>query len=65
VAELERTGRPPAVGLSKLVERDVDEDLAAQVRQLKTDRKIIEAIKLVRQRTGLGLKDAKDVVDAL
>lgn len=35
------------------------------VRALVQERRKIEAIKLVRQRTGLGLKEAKDVVDAM
>jgi hypothetical protein len=37
----------------------------AGVRALVQERRKIEAIKLVRQRTGLGLKEAKDLVDAM
>lgn len=37
----------------------------AEARALLADGRAIEAIKLVRQRTGLGLKEAKDYVDAL
>ena len=36
----------------------------AEVDRLATDGKMIEAIKLVRELTGLGLKESKDVVDA-
>jgi len=39
-------------------------DLKEQALQLVRQRKKIEAIKLVREREGLGLKEAKDVVDA-
>lgn len=42
-----------------------DPDLAAQlVLELAAGRKV-EAIKLLRERTGLGLKEAKDAIDAL
>jgi len=34
-----------------------------QIRQLLDSRKKIAAIKLVRQRTGLGLKEAKELVE--
>ena len=42
-------------------ERIDDEEIRALIRQ---DRKI-DAIKLVRERTGLGLAEAKDAVEAL
>lgn len=37
----------------------------AEVRALVQQRRKIEAIKLVRERTGIGLKEAKDCVEAL
>ena len=37
----------------------------AEVRALKSQGKTIHAIKLYRESTGLGLKEAKDVVEAL
>jgi hypothetical protein len=40
-------------------------DVRAQVRRLKADGRAIDAIKLVRSRTGCDLKAAKDAVDAL
>ncbi|MEU8076498.1 ribosomal protein L7/L12 [Catellatospora citrea] len=40
-------------------------DLMANARALKQQGRPIEAIKLVRRHTGLGLREAKDVVDAL
>ncbi len=40
-------------------------DLDAEVRQLVSQGNIIEAIKLVRERTGLGLKEAKDYVERM
>ncbi|WP_028653589.1 ribosomal protein L7/L12 [Nocardioides halotolerans] len=36
-----------------------------EVRQLKDDGKLINAIKLYREKTGLGLKEAKDAVEGL
>ncbi len=43
----------------------VDDDLAAQVRSLTVAGRTIEAIKLFRERTGAGLKAAKDAVEAI
>lgn len=37
----------------------------AEVRRLLSESRVIEAIKLVRTQTGLGLKEAKDLVDEL
>jgi hypothetical protein len=39
--------------------------LDSEVRQLLQSGQMIEAVKLVRERTGLGLKEAKDRVDAV
>jgi ribosomal protein L7/L12 len=43
----------------------VADDLAAQVRSLTEAGRKIEAIKLFRERTGAGLKEAKDAVEAI
>ncbi|MEU6431850.1 ribosomal protein L7/L12 [Microbispora sp. NPDC046973] len=43
----------------------VSADLQHRVRELYADNKKIEAIKLVREQTGLGLKEAKDLTEAL
>lgn len=40
-------------------------DPYAEVRLLKQQDKKIDAIRLLRQQTGLGLKEAKDIVDGL
>ncbi len=49
-----------AVPLGKLP-RDID----SEIRRLVAAGKSVDAIKLVRERTGLGLKEAKDLVDGL
>ena len=36
-----------------------------EVRQLKDSGKLINAIKLYRERTGVGLKEAKDIVEGM
>ena len=41
------------------------EELKQQVRSLIAQHRQIEAIKLVREQTNLGLKEAKDIVDSL
>jgi ribosomal protein L7/L12 len=57
----ERAGQAAAaVPLGKLP-RDID----SEVRRLVAAGKKIDAIKLVRERTGLGLNEAKDLVDGL
>jgi len=38
--------------------------LSPRVASLIAERRLIEAIKTLRQETGLGLKEAKDIVDA-
>ena len=40
-------------------------DLLEHLRWMKSERKAIEAIKLIREHTGLGLKEAKDLYDQL
>ena len=55
------TAPPPRPMVRVGDERINDEEIRALIRQ---DRKI-DAIKLVRERTGLGLAEAKDAVEAL
>ena len=43
----------------------VSADLQHRVRELYAEGKKIEAIKLIREQTGLGLKEAKDLSEAL
>jgi ribosomal protein L7/L12 len=43
---------------------DLSPELRSQILRLKADGRTIEAIKLVRERTGQGLKEAKDIVEA-
>ncbi|WP_245656582.1 ribosomal protein L7/L12 [Microtetraspora fusca] len=43
----------------------ISSDLQERVRELCAEGKKIHAIKAVREGTGLGLKEAKDIVDAL
>lgn len=60
VEALETTGAPPAAPRTEL-------SLAAmaQVRELMAAGRTIQAVKLVREDTGWGLKQAKDFVDSL
>ena len=63
VAELARRG---GVSVAELDEAAMGgSDSVAEIRLLKQQGKQIQAIKLMRERTGLGLKEAKDRVDAL
>ena len=43
----------------------IEEELSPEVFQLLADGRKIEAIKLIREETGLGLKEAKDLAEAL
>jgi len=51
--------------MSDKPERQYLEDAPAEVQDLIYDGRKIQAIKLVRERMGLGLKEAKEKVDAL
>lgn len=64
VEEVERTGR---LRLAHLPNAPVvaQADVLDQARWLKRQGKAIDAIKLIRQHTGLGLREAKDAYDAL
>jgi ribosomal protein L7/L12 len=54
------TSAPPAPG-----QAPVGVDVMAQIQLLAHDDKKIEAIKLYRQATGVGLKEAKDAVERM
>ncbi|MEV0274131.1 ribosomal protein L7/L12 [Hamadaea sp. NPDC050747] len=58
-------GRVPFAVRPPLAGRPPADEVAAQAADLKARGQIIQAIKLVREKTGLGLKEAKDFVDAL
>ncbi|WP_186315834.1 ribosomal protein L7/L12 [Catellatospora sichuanensis] len=55
----------PPTGMAAKTGQPVSPLLMANARNLKLQGRPIEAIKLVRQHTGMGLREAKDVVDAL
>jgi large subunit ribosomal protein L7/L12 len=56
---------PPVPGAQRVTPGSVDLQLGRDLEQLLSAGNKIEAIKLVRERTGLGLKDAKDAVERL
>jgi len=53
----------PAPSLVAFIQRA--QEMSEEVRKLAASGQKIEAIKLIRERTGLGLKEAKDLVDRL
>ena len=53
------------VTLDRISKEDIPDDLRAELMHLLQRRSKIPAIKLVREHTGLGLKEAKDYIDAL
>jgi ribosomal protein L7/L12 len=53
----------PAPGLQATIRRALE--MSDEVQHLVAQGQKIEAIKLIRERTGLGLKEAKDLVDRL
>lgn len=55
---------PPAASVATTAALP-DASLEAEVRQRVRAGELIDAIKLVRQRTGLGLKEAKDFVERM
>jgi ribosomal protein L7/L12 len=54
------TPAPPAAGYDRS-----GPAVSAEVRQLAVEGKKIQAIKVLREQTGLGLKEAKDIVEGL
>ena len=54
---------PPAPGLAATIERA--QRMSEEVRRLAAQGQKIEAIKLLREKSGIGLKEAKDLVDRL
>lgn len=63
-ASKQRAARRPAAGAAAPAV-ELDAAAAEQARELVAQGRAIEAIKLVRDRTGLGLREAKEAVDAL
>lgn len=59
VERLEQGVPPPAASAPDAVPPPLSDD----VRRLVDQGKLIEAIRLLRERTGMGLKDAKDHID--
>lgn len=57
--------RPPAADSPRAAPGGVNLQLGRDLEQLLSSGKKIEAIKIVRERTGLSLKDAKDAVERL
>jgi len=53
----------PAPGLMATIQRA--QQMSEEVRRLATSGRKIEAIKLLREKSGIGLKEAKDLVDRL
>jgi ribosomal protein L7/L12 len=69
VEALEATGRLRLPGdtqeLTKAYRPGEPAEFLAEARWLKEQRRAIDAIKLIRRHTGLGLKEAKDMYDSL
>jgi ribosomal protein L7/L12 len=53
----------PAPGLMATIQRA--QQMSEEVRRLATTGRKIEAIKMLREKSGIGLKEAKDLVDRL
>lgn len=74
ISSLKKQVRTLQVQLNALAQATGHEDLSAwyvtdevkaQVRALKADGKVVEAVKMVREATGMSLEDAKHFVDEL
>jgi ribosomal protein L7/L12 len=65
VATMQRAGTAPSRQQPAPPNRQVDRDMIAQARQLVAQGEKVEAIKLIRQRTGMGLKEAIALADRL
>jgi ribosomal protein L7/L12 len=65
VEAIEKHGRPTLGELGMMSTVRLAQELGNEVHHLVAQGEKIEAIRLVRDRTGLGLKEAKDIVDRL
>ncbi len=65
VETIEKSAKPATVEPAILEMIRVASELAPAVQQLVKEGKKVEAIKLIRDRTGMDLKEAKDIVDKL
>ena len=65
VETIEKTGASAHAGFSLKESLTQARELNDQVQHLVAQGNKIEAIKLIRERTGLGLKEAKDLVDRM
>ena len=61
----QRVLRAPAVTIQPGQKLEMPAEIRADVERLLADGQVIGAIKLVREVTGSGLKDAKDAVDEM
>lgn len=57
--------RPPAPPSPRVLSTPIPAELQSRVRELAAQDQRIRAIKELRQATGLGLKEAKDIADAI
>lgn len=63
---IEKGGNPAPDGLTSVSSAlRLSKELSPEVGRLLAQGRKIEAIKLIRERTGMGLKEAKDIVDRL
>ena len=65
VEAIEKHGRPTLGELGMMSTVRLAQELGNEVHHMVAQGQKIEAIRLVRDRTGLGLKEAKDIVDRL
>ena len=65
VESIEQHGRPTLGEMGMMSTVRLAQELSKDVHKLVAKGQKIEAIQLVRARTGLGLKEAKDIVDRL
>ena len=65
VEAIEKHGRPTLGEMGMMSTVRLAQELGNEVHHLVAQGEKIEAIKRVRERTGLGLKEAKDIVDRL
>ena len=65
VEAIEQHGRPTLGEMGMMSTVRLAQELGNKVYHLVAQGQKVEAIKLVRERTGLGLKEAKDIVDRL
>jgi hypothetical protein len=65
IGRITKQSDSPAVRIGKPIAVELPQDVEHRIKELASQGRVIEAIKLLRDTTDLGLKESKELVDQL